>query len=205
MSTLLRSRTTVLLLGGAAVAWAVTVELTGGMMDADLGSLEWYFGVWVTMTAAMMLPTTVPAAQLAQVSRAAPTLLFAVGYLAVWAVFGLAAYGAFRHELDSPLAGAVVVAAGIYELTPWKQRSLHRCRSQHEPTSAFRSGLVHGLDCVGCSGGLMLALFAVGVMNLLGMAVVAAVIFAEKVLPHGPRLSRLVAIALIALGIWVAA
>ena len=205
MSALVRSRSTVLLVATAAVAWGVTVERTGGMMDADLGSLGWYVGVWVTMTAAMMLPTAVPAAQLARVSRAAPTFLFAVGYLAVWTVFGLAAYNAFRNELDSALAGAVVVAAGLYELTPWKQRSLRRCRSQHEPTSAFRSGLVHGLDCIGCSGGLMLALFAVGVMNLLWMVVVAAVIFAEKVLPQGPRLSRVVAVALIALGIWIAA
>jgi predicted metal-binding membrane protein len=69
----------------------------------------------------------------------------------------------------------------------------------------LRMGLEHGAYCVGCCWGLMLILFALGVMSLLWMAVVAALIFAEKVLPFGDRLSRVFALAFVALGIWVAA
>jgi predicted metal-binding membrane protein len=99
-------------------------------------------------------------------------------------------------------AGGAIVAAGLYELTPLKRRSLRRCRSPHEEATPFQTGVGHGLDCLGCSGGLMVVLFAVGVMSLAWMGVVAAAIFAEKVLPQGPRLSRGVAVAL--LGVWVA-
>src|SRR5438270_8581371 len=215
-----RSRTTIVLFGAAAVAWAVTVERMRGM-DAgpgtDLGGLGWYLGIWVTMTAAMMLPSAAPAARnVARLARRVPTLIFMAGYLAVWTGYGLAAYGLFRlvtsfdigwlawDEGGPYVAGGVIVAAGIYELTPLKELSLRRCRSTLHSLSALRSGLAHGLDCVGCSGGLMAVLFVLGVMSLFWMAMVAAVIFVEKVLPHGPGLSRLFALALVALGIWVA-
>jgi predicted metal-binding membrane protein len=193
-----RSRTTLLLLGAAAVAWAVTVERMWGMDEGpgtDLGGLGWYVGIWVTMTAAMMLPSTV---------RVAREASFAVGYLAVWTVFGLAAYLVFRDGTSTEVAGVLVVAAGLYQLTPVKRRSLGRCRSGQD-SGAFRTGLAHGLDCVGSSGGLMVALFALGAMSLWWMAVIAAAIFAEKVLPQGPRLSRVFAVALVVLGIWVVA
>src|SRR6187397_389100 len=89
-----RSRTTIVLLAGAFAAWAVTVDRMRGM-DAgpgtDLGGLGWYLGVWVTMTAAMMLPSAAPAAR-----HGAPTVLFTAGYLAVWTGYGLLAYGVFR-------------------------------------------------------------------------------------------------------------
>jgi predicted metal-binding membrane protein len=101
-------------------------------------------------------------------------------------------------------AGVVIVAAGLYELTSLKRLSLRRCRSAPHGASAFRSGLAHGLDCVGCSGALMAVLFVLGVMSLFWMAVVAVAIFAEKVLPHGPRFAPVFAAALVALGIWVA-
>jgi len=215
-----RSRTTILLFGAAAVAWAITVERMRGM-DAgpgtDLGGLGWYLGIWVTMTAAMMLPSAAPAARyVARLARRVPTLLFTAGYLAVWTGYGLVAYGLFRlvtsfdvgwlawDEGGPYVAGGVIVAAGIYELTPLKQLSLRRCRRAQHSLSALRAGLAHGLDCVGCSGGLMAALFALGVMSLFWMAVVAAVIFVEKVLLHGPRLSGVFALTLVALGIWVA-
>ena len=191
-------------------------------MDAgpgtDLGGLGWYLGIWVTMTAAMMLPSAAPAAgQVARLARRFPTLLFVAGYLAVWTAYGLAAYGVFRlltsfdtgwlaWDAGGPyVAGSVLVAVGLYELTPLKQISLRRCRSPEHPTSAIGSGVDHGIDCVGCSGGLMIALFVLGVMSLLWMALVAAVIFVEKVLPHGPRLSRVFAVAFVALGIRLAA
>lgn len=210
-------RTSVILLGAAAVAWVITFERMRGMDEGpgtDLGGLGWYLGIWVTMTAAMMLPTVLP--HVAWLARRVPTLLFGVGYLGVWTAYGLAVYAVYRlvasfdtgwlawDEAGPYAAGVVIVAAGLYELTPFKRRSLRRCRMFPEDTGALRSGLAHGLDCVGCSGGLMLVLFAVGVMSLFWMAVVAAAIFAEKVLPQGLRLSRVLAPALVVLGLWVA-
>jgi predicted metal-binding membrane protein len=214
-----RNRTPIVLIAGAVIAWAVTVERMRGM-DAgpgtDLGGLGWYLGIWVTMTAAMMLPSTVAAARhVALLARRAPTLLFTAGYLAVWTGYGLLAYGVFQlvtsldtgwlaWDRDGPYAaGAVIAAAGLYELTPVKRSSLQHCRSAPHGGNALRSGLVHGLDCVGCSGGLMAVLFVLGAMSLFWMAVLAAAIFAEKVLRRGPRLAPAFAVALVALGIWV--
>jgi predicted metal-binding membrane protein len=215
-----RSRTAILLLAGAAVAWAFTVERMRGM-DAgpgtDLGGLGWYLGIWVATTAAMMLPSAVPAAaHVARLARRDLTVLFVAMYLAVWTAYGLAAYGLYRlvSSLDTGwlawdergpwAAGAVIVAAGIYELTPLKRRSLRRCRSARHPESPLRSGLAHGLDCVTCSGGLMAVLFVLGVMSLVWMALVAVAIFAEKVLPHGAPLATALGVALVVLGVWVA-
>jgi predicted metal-binding membrane protein len=221
MSVLAAPMRTLLLLAGLVVAaWAVTVERMQGM-DAgpgtDLGGLGWYLGIWVTMMAAMMLPSEAPAAVLVgRLTRGLPTLIFLAGYIAVWTAYGLAAYGLFRlvtsfdtgwlawDEGGPYVAGGVIAAAGIYELTPLKQYCLRRCRSPHPDGPAFRSGVANGLFCVGSSGGLMAVLFALGVMSLVWMVVVGAVIFAEKVLPHGIRLSRVVAVALLAVGIWVA-
>jgi predicted metal-binding membrane protein len=218
VSALVRHRATVLLLAAAAVAWVITYERMIGMDDGPgthLGGLVWYLGIWVTMTAAMMLPSAAPVAE--RVARLLPTLGFAAGYLAVWTAFGLAVYGVFRlvtslesgwfawDEAGPYVAGGALVAAGLYELTPLKQRCLRRCRHPEHEEGVLRSGLIHGVDCVGSSGGLMVALFALGVMSLFWMAVVAVAIFAEKVLPRGVALSRVVAVALVVLGIWVAA
>ena len=197
MGAVARNPTIAVLLGAAAVAWVVTVERMQGMNEGpgtDLGGLGWYLGIWVTMTAAMMLPTTV---------RVAREVSFAVGYLAVWTVVGLAAYLVFRNGISTEVAGVLLVAAGVYQLTPLKQRSLMRCRSAHDG-GALRTGVLHGLDCVGSSGGLMVALFAFGLMSVWWMAAIAAAIFAEKVLPQGPRLSGVFAVALIVLGLGVA-
>src|SRR5256714_9326642 len=150
-----------LILTGALVAWIVTIDRMRGM-DAgpgtDLGGLGWYLGIWVTMMAAMMLPSTAPAARhVARLARRAPTLLFAAGYLMVWTGYGLLAYGVFRlvTSLDvgwlawnrgGPYAaGAVVVAAGLYELTPPKRLSLRRCRSAPHGENALQGGLAHGV------------------------------------------------------------
>src|SRR5947209_5387542 len=180
-----RSRTTIVLVAGAVVAWAVTVDRMRGM-DAgpgtDLGGLGWYLGVWVTMTAAMMLPSV--ARHVARLAPHVPTLLFAAGYLAIWTGYGPLAYGLFRL-VSSPgigwlawdrsgpyAAGGVIVAAGLYELTPLKRLSLRRCRSAPQG-NAFRAGLTHGFDCVGSSGALMAVLFVLGAMSLVWMAVAA--------------------------------
>ena len=214
-----RRRTAIVLVAGAAGAWALSIERMRGM-DAgpgtDLGGLGWYLEIWVTMTAAMMLPSTVPAAQqAARFGRRNTMVPFVAAYLAVWTVYGIVAYGLFRFlsSLDSGwlawnqrgpwVAGGVIVAAGLYELTPLKRRGLRRCRGARHPESPLRSGLAHGLDCVTCSGGLMAVLFVLGVMSLFWMALVAVAIFAEKALPHGARLVTPLAVALVALGVWV--
>jgi predicted metal-binding membrane protein len=215
-----RSRTTLVLVAAALAAWVVTIDRMRGM-DAgpgtDLGGLGWYLGIWVTMTAAMMLPTAAPAArQAARGASALPTLLFTAGYLSVWTAYGVLAYGVYRlvGSLDigqlawdraGPYAaGGVIVVAGLYELTPFKRESLRRCRRAPHG-NAVRGGIAHGLDCVGCSGALMAVLFVLGVMSLFWMAVVTVLIFAEKVLPVGPRLIPVFAAALVVLGVWVGA
>ena len=215
-----RNRTTIVLVAGAVAAWVVTVDRMRGMDQGpgtDLGGLWWYLGIWVTMMAAMMLPSAAHAARhVARLTRRMPTLLFAAGYLAVWTGYGVLAYGLFRLVTSLDIgwlawdrggpyaAGAVILAAGLYELTPLKRLSLRRCRGASHGGNAFRSGIAHGLDCVGCSGALMAVLFVLGAMSLVWMAVVAVAIFAEKVLPRGQRLAPVFAVALVALGIWVA-
>jgi predicted metal-binding membrane protein len=215
--------TAAVLLAVAAAAWLVTAERMEGM-DAgpgtDLGSLGWFVGVWVTMMVAMMLPSALPATlAYARRLRGSPTVLLVVGYFVVWTAFGLAAYGLFRlaQAVDPAwlawdragpyVAGGAIVVAGLYELTPWKRHCLRRCRAASiEPrdAGALRLGVGHGLDCLGCSWGLMTVLFALGVMSIMWMVVVAGVILAEKVLPRGLMLTRIVGPALVALGIWLA-
>ncbi len=226
------------LLTAALAAWAVTYERMRGM-DAgpgtDLGALGWYLGIWVTMMAAMMLPSAAPMVLLFERVRrekarrargSASTWVFLGGYLAVWTVYGLAAYGAFRlldglagdllswGRAGPYVAGGAIAAAGLYELTPLKTICLRHCRGpmhfilggwRDGAVGAFRMGAEHGAYCVGCCWGLMIALFALGVMSLTWMAVVAAIIFAQKVLPAGETIARLSAVALVAAGIWVAA
>ncbi len=111
------------------------------------------------------------------------------------------------------MAGAAIAAAGLYQLTPLKEACLRHCRGplryivggwREGRLGALRMGSEHGLYCVGCCWGLMLALFALGVMSLFWTAVVAAAILAEKVLPHGQRLVRVLALALVVLGALVA-
>ena len=228
---------TALLLAGALVAWIITVERMRGM-DAgpgtDLGGIGWYVGIWATMMAAMMLPSTAPMvlmfAKVAQSKRATPgfvpTWVFVAGYLAAWTAYGLLAYGVFRLIVSEGaeylawdrngryVAGAALIVAGVYELTPLKDLCLRHCRGplhfvfhRWRPGrgGAFRMGVEHGAFCVGCCWGLMLGLFALGVMSLFWMAVIGAVIFAEKLAPRGERLARVFAVCLVGLGIWVAA
>jgi predicted metal-binding membrane protein len=230
---------TALLLAAALVAWIVTVDRMQGM-DAgpgtDLGGLGWYIGIWVTMMAAMMLPSVAPMVLIfARVSRerhrqgrsgSVSTWVFLAGYLAAWTTYGLIAYSVFRlvtavdsgflawDEAGPYVAGGAIAAAGIYQLTPLKELCLRHCRGpmhfilhgwRDGRIGALRMGAEHGLYCVGCCWGLMVILFALGVMSLVWMAAVAGLIFAEKVLPYGLRLSRVFALAFIALGIWLAA
>ena len=219
-----------LLIGAVLVTWIVTYQRMHGMDEGpgtDLGGLAWFLGIWVTMMAAMMFPSVAPIALLhARVADGrSPTWLFLAGYLAVWTAFGLAAYVVFRGiaSLDlgflswdehGPLvAGGAIAAAGVYQLTPLKRVCLKHCRTplrfitdswRDGRLGALRMGAGHGAFCVGCCLGLMLVLFVLGVMSLLWMAVVAALIFAEKVLPFGARLATVLAVCFLVLGLWVA-
>jgi len=206
-------RVVVALLAAAGLAWLSTAEQMAGM-DAGpgsaLGSPGWFTGVWATMMAAMMLPSLAPAtaAYAASVWRApARTLLLVGGYLLVWALAGVAAYGLFElgkslfggslawhGGAGRPLAAGVLAIAAAYQLTPLKRRFLLRCRHPlggPDPAGlrtrrgAFTTGLRLGGWCLGCSWALMSALFALGVMSLTWMALIAALVAFEKVGPSG--------------------
>jgi predicted metal-binding membrane protein len=187
--------------------------------------------MWIVMMVGMMLPSAAPTILLfAAIERkhrgaAEPfgrTAAFLLGYLIVWTFFSLGAAFAqlalLRYRVVSPglyvavdaLAGAIFIGAGIYEFSPLKGRCLALCRSpldwlpRHWRPSrygALRMGLEHGLYCVGCCWALMLILFAVGVMNLLWIAVLAAAVLAQKVMPGGAITARLTGVALIAWGL----
>jgi predicted metal-binding membrane protein len=206
------------LLGAAALAWWSTAERMAGM-DAGpgtaLGSVGWFTGVWATMMAAMMLPSLAPTAAVfaASVRRElGRVLLFAGGYLLVWSVAGLGAYGLFElganlfggslawHSGGRWLAAGVLALAALYQLTPLKRAFLMRCRSplglldsswQDTRPGAIVIGLRNGGWCLGCSWALMAALFALGVMSLTWMALVAVLVALEKVGPwrRGARLA----------------
>ena len=200
-----------LLLGLAALAWWSTADRMAGM-DAgpgtDLGALGWFLGVWLVMMAAMMFPALAPTVALyAQMTRrrgAARPLLFAGSYLVPWGAAGLLAYGLFkfgRSTFGASLAwdaagrwvaGAVLAFAALYELTPLKDACLAKCRSplgfllgnwREGPRGAAEMGAKHAAWCLGCCWALMAALFALGVMSLTWMALVAALIVLEKTLP----------------------
>ena len=217
------------LLGAALVAWIATVERMRGM-DAgpgtDLGTLGWFLGIWVTMMAAMMLPSASPTVVMFARTRGdRQTWAFVLGYLVAWTVYGLAAYAVYRAiraaapsflawDQHGPwVAGGALAAAGLYQLTPLKTACLRHCRSplhfllrgRPGELGALWMGIEHGGVCVGCCVGLMVALFALGVMSLVWMAVVAAAILVEKALPGGETFARVLAVVLVALGIWVAA
>jgi predicted metal-binding membrane protein len=152
---------------------------------------------WVPMMAAMMLPGAVPAVArlgggIEQRARAVP--LFVGSYLALWAVAALALYALYRPH-GPALAGALTIAAGIYELTPLKREFRRRCRE------SVRSGFEFGRYCFGSSIGLMLVLPALGAMSLMWMVAVGAVALVQKLLPPAPVIDMPLASAIVALGV----
>jgi predicted metal-binding membrane protein len=185
----------------AAALWVVTVERMNGMdmgVATELGSFPFFVTAWVSMTGAMMLPGAVPA-----VARRSPSdrpalavPLFVGSYLAVWTLVGLAVYPLYRPH-GTAIAGALTVAAGLYELTPVKGNFRRRCRE------SVGSGLRFGLDCVGASIGLMLLLLALGAMSLTWMSVIAVLIVGQKLLPPRAPIDLLLALAIVVLGLVV--
>ncbi|MFI2200590.1 DUF2182 domain-containing protein [Streptomyces sp. NPDC020192] len=157
-------------LGLAAACWAAAAGLMHGM---DMGAATspgpsgFFAATWTTMMAAMMLPGAAPAvARHVRATGGLHTALpFAGGYLAVWALAGVVAYALDRPH-GSPVAGAVVIAAGAYELTPVKRYFRSRCRDDSSSGSGLRFGLYCTGSTVGSTVGLMAVLVALGVMSL---------------------------------------
>jgi predicted metal-binding membrane protein len=200
----------------------------------DPGALGFFIAVWVVMMAAMMFPSIAPmvvmyariqANKRERGHEAGGLALFVGGYLVSWTAAGLAAYALFElgrslfgttfaWDGAGPfLAGGVVIGAAVYQLTPLKDACLRKCRSpfmflltawRPGRSGALRMGIGHGAWCVGCCWALMAALFALGIMSLGWMALIAAVIAVEKLLPWQALATRGVAVLLLALGIAVA-
>jgi predicted metal-binding membrane protein len=188
-------------LGLAAASWAVAVWQMRGMdmgVASELGSFGFFASLWLVMMAAMMLPGAAPAvvrrARARGGMRAVP--LFVGSYLAVWALVGIAVYAVYRPH-GTVAAGAVVLAAGLYELTPLKRRCRARCHD------SVRSGFGFGRYCVGSSIGLMLMWLALGVMSIPWMAMVTVVVLAQKLLPAKAAIDIPLAAAIASLGIWI--
>jgi predicted metal-binding membrane protein len=193
----------------ALAAWFVTARLMDGMemMDSP-GPLVSFLWLWLAMSAAMMLPTIVPATYLASaVGRSATA--FVVGYAAVWAAVGLLAYEAARGlgAAGRWLSVGALLLAAVYELTPLKDACLRRCRS---PLGALvrrgslRAGVEHGAVCLGCCWALMLALIALGIGSMLWMVALTAVVVVEKIAPFGERAAALVTLGLLGAAVWTA-
>ena len=180
----------------AGSCWALTIRQMSGMdmgTQTELGSFSFFIAAWVPMMAAMMLPGAVPAiSRLHTGALAAP--LFAISYVAVWAVFGLAVYALYQPH-GAAVAGALTVGAGLYELTPLKRECRRRCQR------TVRSGFQFGFYCMGSSVGLMVMLVALGVMSVAWMAAVAALVLAQKLLPPRTAIDVPLALAIVVLGI----
>jgi len=188
-------------LGLAAASWGIAVWQMRGMdmgVATRLGSFASFIAVWVVMMAAMMLPGAAPAVlRRAQASGGVGAVpLFIGSYLAVWALVGVAVYALYRPH-GPVAAGAVAIAAGVYELTPLKRHFRRLSRD------GARSGFGFGLCCAGSSIGLMLMLVALGVMSVIWMSVIAVLVLAQKLLPAKAAVDVPLALAIVGLGIWI--
>ena len=197
---------------------------------ASLGPL---FVMWVVMMVAMMLPSAAPMiftfAAVARNRRQhqrpyVPVAVFASGYLIVWGGFSalvtVAQWLLHRAALLSPmmvassalLSGILLLLAGVFQFTPLKRSCLTHCRAplafittcwREGWGGAFTMGLEHGLFCAGCCWALMALLFALGMMNLLWIALLTILVGLEKILPRRSYLSRGAGVLLALWGLWV--
>jgi predicted metal-binding membrane protein len=225
------------LVGLAVVGWVVFLDQARrpddmGMdaMGPDLtmgGSWPLFLGMWVAMMMAMMFPAAAPMVLMyGRMRRSDPTSvsLFTGSYIVLWFAFGAAAYllsaavetGAERSEWVASnwgrAGGALLVLAGLYQLSPLKEICLRQCRTpmsfvmtrwRDGRGGAVRMGLTHGLYCMGCCWMLFVVLIPLGLMNIAAMVAVAALVFAEKVLPRPRVVGGAAAAAMIAIGLAV--
>ena len=220
--------------------WHSAAQMAPGTMPmaampraTDAGALALTFVMWTVMMAGMMLPSAAPAivlyGALARKHGARGRLLpgvwlFTAAYLVVWTLFSAMAtllqaaldagalLGPDMATTSTTLAGATLIAAGLYQLTPLKAACLGRCRDpltffltrwRDGPLGAFRMGLAHGGYCLGCCWALMLLLFVAGVMNLVWVALIAAFVFVEKLLPGARAVTLAASVALVAAGLFL--
>jgi predicted metal-binding membrane protein len=226
-----------LLLALAAVSWALLIwqgndaDMGMAMASPTMGMrAPLFLTIWVVMMVAMMFPTAAPmiltfhkvqASKRQRGEAFVATWVFVAAYMAVWALSGVAAYAgavaaeaiAARAALSSAttarIGGAVLVAAGLYQLTPLKEACLSKCRTpisfimtswRDGTAGALHMGALHGLYCLGCCWLLFVILFPLGIMNIAAMAGITALVFAEKTLPWGRPVARVTSVALVAYG-----
>jgi predicted metal-binding membrane protein len=190
-------------LGPAAAGWVISTRQMNGMdmgVATGLGSLAFFIVLWVWMMAAMMLPGAAPAlVRHAQATSPVLTVsIFAGSYLGVWALAGLAVYALDRPH-GTVAAGAITITAGVYELTPLKQRFRRHCRE------IVRTGFGFGVYCAGSSIGLMLIFVVLGVMSITWMAVITVLVTFQKLLPARAAIDVPLALAIVGLGIVILA
>ena len=220
----------VLLFALAGVGWWWTVGQMRGMDNGPwtgLGSFGWFLGVWVVMMAAMMFPSVAPT--IALYARMSTTSRAAACRVHGWIPHNVGRRGsrclpdrggrhravgadlAWEHA-GRPLAGATLLVAAVYELTPLKNVCLGKCRSPLGAllgswrggwSGALRMGAKNGAWCVGCCWALMASLFALGVMSVTWMAIVAGLIATEKTVPWRRTATYGTALLLVALGVLV--
>jgi predicted metal-binding membrane protein len=198
-----------------------------GLMPGTMGlGLLGFVGIWALMMAAMMLPSVTPFGTLyargVHDRRFLRIGLLVAGYLLVWAIVGVPAFGLARiagdiadnhPSLATAAAVAIFAACGIYQLTPLKDRCLVRCRSPlgqlmhysgyRGRTRELRIGMHHGTYCFGCCWALMALLVAFGVMNVVAMVVLAVIVLIEKANARGQGFARVVGIAALVLAVVV--
>jgi predicted metal-binding membrane protein len=220
-----------LLFVAAGICWIWTAREMRGMDNGPwtaLGGFGWFVGVWVIMMAAMMFPSIAPTVALysRMTKQRAPLapVAFVAGYLLTWTAAGVGAYGlaaaATRiggdhlswSDAGRPIAGTTLIVAAVYELTPLKDVCLGKCRSplgvllgswRDGLAGAVRMGAKNGAWCLGCCWALMASLFALGVMSVSWMAVVAGLIAIEKTLPWRRVVTYGTTVVLLTLGILV--
>jgi predicted metal-binding membrane protein len=180
----------------AAACWVISIRQMNGMdmgTATRLGSFAFFIALWAPMMAAMMLPGAAPAAlRCARTSgRVRAALIFAGAYLAIWAVVGVVVYAVYRPH-GTAVAGTLVIAAGLYEITPLKRRCRHRCLES--------SSIGFGLWCVGSSIGLMVVMLALGAMSITWMAVIAGLVLAQKIWPYRALIDVPLALAIAGFG-----
>jgi len=212
---------------GAMGVEMIDAEFTFGGLSVFLAGWTVMMGAMMLPSAAPMILTFAGIQARRDRNVALPTVMFVAAYMFVWAYAGLLVYVLVHAGQDlvdrlawlasgapAPLAlGVTLTLAGLYQFTPLKRLCLHRCRSplaflkwhwRDGGEDPIELGLWHGLYCLGCCWALFGVMFAAaGMMSIAGMLLMTLVIFAEKALPHGPRISVAVALGLIALGLLV--
>ena|SRR5437588_3224931 len=188
------------------------------------------FAMWAVMMVGMMSGAAAPVLFLFAAARAKhgeqgvvlAVLAFGFGYATVWVGFSacaaLAQWALHRTAMLSPamaassphVAGAILIAAGAYQLTPWKGACLTQCRSplgflmtswRDGPLGPLKMGIRHGAYCLGCCWALMCVLFVVGVMSLLWVAALTGFVLLEKIGPAGAAIARVAGAAMMIAGI----